>query len=153
MGKCYGRWFYGFVSGTGDIGILPIDLVDLFGTPTSEGNVLQWSTASEHQSERFIVERSRDLLEFVDIGSVPAAGESHQLLQYELLDERAPQGLSYYRLRMIDLDGSWEHSEIISVQRATDRCRDHPNSGGTVPDLERSGRRRAPRYWMSSVGS
>ena len=126
-GQRYGRWFYGFVSGTGDIGILPIDLVDLFGTPTSEGNVLQWSTASEHQSERFIVERSRDLLEFVDIGSVPAAGESHQLLQYELLDERAPQGLSYYRLRMIDLDGSWEHSEIISVQRATGQVSIHPN--------------------------
>ena len=117
-GQRYGRWFYGFASASGDIGILPIDLVDLNGTVLSEGNLVGWSTASEHLSDRFVLERSIDLQDFVDVGSVPAAGESHQLRQYDLLDAAAPEGLSYYRLRMVDQDGSWEHSHIVPVRRS-----------------------------------
>lgn len=116
-GQRYGRWFYGSVSGTGDIGILPVELVHLDAHAESSGNRVTWRTASESNSDHFVVERSTDAALFTPIGQVAAAGTSYDLIDYELLDHRAPQGLSYYRLLMRDRDGTFERSHIVAVYR------------------------------------
>jgi hypothetical protein len=126
-GQRYGRWFYGSVSGTGDIGILPVELVDLQAQAVTAGNHITWQTASEVNSDHFIVERSSDALHFIPIDRISAAGTSLQLLSYELLDHQAPQGLSYYRLRMVDRDGSMEYSHIVTAWRSGGRLLVYPD--------------------------
>jgi hypothetical protein len=126
-GQRYGRWFYGSVSGTGDIGILPVELVDLQAQAVTAGNHITWQTASEVNSDHFIVERSSDALHFIPIDRISAAGTSLQLLSYELLDHQAPQGLSYYRLRMVDRDGSLEYSHIVTAWRSVGRLLVYPD--------------------------
>lgn len=116
-GQRFSRWFYGYASAVGDIGILPVELIEFQGEAVTEGNALEWTTGSEHQSAYFLVERSVDGTDFRPIGSVEAAGESARAINYAFLDSDAPNGLSYYRLRMVDSDGAEEFSNVIFVMR------------------------------------
>jgi len=116
-GQRFSRWFYGYASGVGDIGVLPIELISFRGMPMTEGNQLQWSTGSEQNSSHFLVEHSTDGDRFAVIGSVDAAGTSARTVDYRFLDVNAPNGISYYRLRLIDLDGTEEYSDVVAVMR------------------------------------
>ena len=79
---------------------------------------LEWGTSSELKLERFDIERSPDGKTFKTFDSVPANGSAQQTEDYFVLDEAPLQGLSYYRLRQVDLDGSVNYSDIRSVEIA-----------------------------------
>lgn len=125
-GQRFSRWFYGYASAVGDIGILPIELVSFTGTAESNGNLLNWNTATETNSSYFIVERSSDNDRFDIIGSVTAAGFSSRSLEYGFMDELAPDGLSYYRLTTTNEDGSMMLSEVISILRSGQKLLIYP---------------------------
>ena len=95
--------------------VLPVELVSFGGTSAPGGVQLSWTTASEEGTARFEVERSTDLWTWGTIGSVAAAGNSQALREYSLLDPRPMAGENYYRLRMVDLDGSEAYSPIAGV--------------------------------------
>jgi hypothetical protein len=126
-GQKFSRWFYGFASAHGDIGVLPLELIDFTGDAITDGNLLKWTTASETGTQRFVVERSNDATEFREVGALDAAGDSWSLLDYQWLDRGAPEGLSYYRLRMEDLDGAVDYSPVILVRRGAGLVQVHPN--------------------------
>jgi hypothetical protein len=95
--------------------VLPIDLT-YFKAEKSEDNVtLSWETAWEKNSKEFIVERSADLKDFQVIGTLKAAGEAKGRIQYEFIDDSPLAGASYYRLRMVDRDGSFSFSKTLDV--------------------------------------
>lgn len=48
--------------------------------------VLNWTTASEQDSNRFEVQRSIDGIAWENIGEIPAAGNSNQLIDYTFED-------------------------------------------------------------------
>jgi hypothetical protein len=93
----------------------PVELLHFSGRHDGNTNVLEWATASEQNTDHFTVERSEDGYEFLSIGTVPAAGNSHQVLSYMERDESPMHGVNYYRLRSTDLDGSEELSEVIAI--------------------------------------
>jgi hypothetical protein len=95
--------------------VTPVELVYFRAEPAVNQVRLSWATANEQNSERFTVERGRDLSEFGAIGSVAAAGESVQLLSYGLNDEQPMPGTSYYRLVQRDRDGRTQISKPVSV--------------------------------------
>jgi len=68
-----------------------------------------WSTATEHNADYFSVERSYDGKTFLALEKVPAAGESHTRLDYELIDHYPLIGRNYYRLKQVDFDGTTEY--------------------------------------------
>ena len=125
-GQRFSRWFYGYASGLGDIGVLPVELLSFRGKALNDGNLIIWTTGSENGSSRFIVERSADGASFSPIGELPAAGNSSLPIDYELMDGQAPDGLSYYRLRMVDISGAEELSEVITVLREQDALLIYP---------------------------
>lgn len=133
-GQRFSRWFYGYASGLGDIGILPVELLSFEGRPLSDGNLITWTTATETGSDRFIVERSSDGTSFTRVGELPAAGNSVSPLGYELLDSDVDDGLTYYRLRMVDHNGDTELSNVISILREKGGLIVYPNP---VEDLIR----------------
>jgi hypothetical protein len=95
---------------------LPIELLDfncnIIGEKTVE---LKWTTATESNSDYFSVERSIDGLNYESIGMANGAGNSVTTLHYSLKDASALSDISYYRLKMVDLDGSYKYSPICSV--------------------------------------
>lgn len=78
---------------------------------------LDWATASEENSSHFDVQRSRDGLTFETIGSVASKGFSSIKVNYTFTDEEALVGTSYYRLKQVDLDATYEYSKLLSVKR------------------------------------
>lgn len=94
--------------------VLPIELTafDIQNTEGGKAN-LTWSTASERGASHFDIERSRDGKTFEKVGEVKAKGET---ANYAFTDSKAVSGTLYYRLKMVDFDGTTDYSKIVSVQ-------------------------------------
>ena len=94
---------------------LPIELIS-FQAEALPGQVqLYWNTASELQSKEFMVERATKEVEFGAIGTVAAAGNSSTMLNYRFSDEKPEPGTNYYRLKLVDIDGTIRYSAIRSA--------------------------------------
>jgi hypothetical protein len=96
-------------------GALPIELSAFKGTIVDQSVVLDWTTLSEKEADRFEIQRSLDAQHWKTIGRVKAAGSSNAPNDYQFIDNQ-PFALNYYRLHMVDLDGSTAYSPTISVQ-------------------------------------
>ncbi len=100
--------------GGGGSAPLPVELVSFSGS-CEDGNVyLSWQTASEFNSSHFDVEKSRDGENWQVIETIPAAGNSHELLNYETFDQIS-NALNYYRLNQVDIDGTNKRYDPIAV--------------------------------------
>ena len=118
---------------------LPVELSAFTATAAGPTAVrLAWATASEKNSARFEVERSADGRDFERIGTVAAAGSSSSARSYALLDARLPTeaALLYYRLRLVDLDGTFSYSPVRTIQlpnSPTHQLTLFPNPAGHGP--------------------
>jgi hypothetical protein len=95
---------------------LPVELTDFTGHNEGEKNILEWHTASEFQTDKFILERSANGLNFETTGEVDAAGNSRASQSYSFTDEEPFQGNNFYRLKILDEDGTFEYSRIILLK-------------------------------------
>lgn len=94
---------------------LPVELID-FSVEQQEHLVnIRWSTASEINNDYFTVERSNDAVNYDELTRVKGAGNSNNELQYETKDMLPYNGISYYRLKQTDYDGTYKYSDPISV--------------------------------------
>jgi len=98
---------------------LPITLVNFAGTKTSAGITLNWKTSVEINARLFIVERSvNSNNNFSAIGQVTATGNANGS-NYYLLDANVSTGTYFYRLKMVDNNGTSRYSNIISFTIST----------------------------------
>lgn len=95
---------------------LPVTLVSFDATPSAQGVLLAWRTSSETNNAGFYIEKSTNAVSWLDIGFVDGKGTVSGLKSYGFLDNHPAQGVSYYRLRQVDYDGSIEYSRIQSVR-------------------------------------
>ncbi|MEM1220145.1 MAG: T9SS type A sorting domain-containing protein [Bacteroidota bacterium] len=96
---------------------VPLDLLLFQGELRPVGNQLSWVTAQEVNTDFFELQRSLDgHSNWRVLTNISAAGNSHSILTYSWLDEDPPQ-LAYYRLRMVDLDGSFTYSPLVVLER------------------------------------
>jgi len=89
----------------------------LSGAEFEIGNMLEWSTSLELNSERFIIQRSLDGISYEDIGRVDAAGLSNEERPYHFMDIGINDPMAYYRLKQIDNDGTASYSQITIVNK------------------------------------
>src|SRR5690606_17378627 len=75
-------------------------------------NVIDWNTFSEEVTDRFELERSTDGKSFSRIYEKRANGEASR---YTYTDYNAMTGINYYRLRMIESNGSATYSETVTA--------------------------------------
>jgi hypothetical protein len=76
---------------------------------------LKWTSQSEVNASRFVVERSNDGTTWTAIGTVIASGNTTTASKYAYTDNSAADGINYYRLKVIDVDGFTEYSAMKSV--------------------------------------
>ena len=95
--------------------VLPVELIDFGGTASQAGNLLEWTVMTEEDLSHYSIERSVDGNSRWDaIGEVPAEGSgTDEEYTYRFVDRTA--GDAYYRLRMVDLDGTYDESDIVHV--------------------------------------
>ena len=97
--------------------IAPLDMLSFTAEAASHRVNLHWRTANEFATRRFDVERSTDGQQFTRIGTVTAQGYTRPgaEMDYSFVDAAAPAGDLYYRLQLVDLDGTSERSPVVSV--------------------------------------
>ncbi|WP_222933172.1 T9SS type A sorting domain-containing protein [Fulvivirga aurantia] len=109
--------FSGF--GAGDPGspppALPLQLLSFTADNQGEDVILDWSSATEINTDYIEIEHSWDGEEFEKIGEVKAAGNSEKKIDYQFLHKDVAYGMHYYRLKTVDLDASFEYSWVESV--------------------------------------
>lgn len=95
---------------------LPVELSVFEGRPGNEEIYLNWQTLSESNSSHFEIERTTDLSKsFEKIGFLDSHQNSSETQNYIFIDDK-PEIVNYYRLKMVDLDGTFEFSNIIRVE-------------------------------------
>lgn len=97
---------------------LPVKLVSFTAQKADERScVVGWSTVSEINADRFVVERSSDLARWENRAEVKAAGNSSEKVSYKILDNI--DGFSgntlYYRLVQFDYNGDQYISNVVSI--------------------------------------
>ncbi|MDX2173759.1 MAG: T9SS type A sorting domain-containing protein [Bacteroidota bacterium] len=98
-------------------GVLPIELINFSAENQDTKVALNWATAAEKNTNYFYIERSSDGLNWQKISEVKAAENSQTILYYETNDLEPLYDISYYRLKIIDLDKSYTYSPIKSTYR------------------------------------
>ena len=96
---------------------LPISIKDFVATSAADKVILNWSSAIELNTAKFIIQVSSDGSSFTNIGTENAIGNGANSYQYS--DNNPQNGINYYRLKSIDKDGTFTYSKIVSALIST----------------------------------
>ncbi len=94
--------------------VLPVTLLSFYGNLQNNNALLQWQTTNEVNTQHFEIERSQNGINFEKIGNVNAnnrAGNNG----YNFTDANLQSTVYYYRLKMMDNNGTFKYSNIIKL--------------------------------------
>ncbi len=94
--------------------VLPVELTSFTGTISDCKVTLKWSAASEINFSHYEIQRSEDGRTFTKIGKMMSNG-STTATGYIFIDTKANDE-NYYRLKMVDLDETFEYSDMINLE-------------------------------------
>ncbi|GAB5539671.1 MAG: hypothetical protein Salg2KO_17740 [Salibacteraceae bacterium] len=116
---------------------LPIELLSFEAKYEENRVLLKWTTATETNNDFFEIERSPDRQNWEVILSTRGAGTSNDKRTYKLYDVKPIEGVSYYRLKQVDIDDSFSYSGIrtINVGEETADFKLYPNPSGNLVTL------------------
>ena len=120
--KCRLLHFSKFAGGRGSV--LPVELI-FFSSEVEGNNVnLKWQTATEVNNYGFEIERAIVIstpiyqgkdLNWNKIGFVEGSGTSNSPKEYFFNDVITQSGKYLYRLKQVDIDGSYKYSDVVEV--------------------------------------
>jgi hypothetical protein len=98
---------------------LPLTLLNFNGSYNNNKSILNWTTQSEVNVDRYELERSSDGNIFVKVGSVNAKGMNGETSDYQFTEDMVNTGgsLFYYRLKSVDKDGRFTYSKVVALRR------------------------------------
>ena len=85
---------------------LPIDLLSFTADCSHDIVDINFSVISQVNNDYFLVEKSKDAVEWEEVGTIEGAGTTNSQMDYSMVDGAADHGLSYYRLTQVDYDGT-----------------------------------------------
>ena len=94
---------------------LPIELISFDAIMNNKQVDVTWATATETNNNFYTIERSKDGINFEPVSNVDAAGNSLSLINYKDVDTNPFEGISYYRLKQTDFNGTFSYSKIVAV--------------------------------------
>ncbi len=117
---------------------LPVELTMFRGEVLACNTRLTWTSETEENFSHYELERSEDGQVYQAIETIHGSGGTTISQTYQYEDE-ATNAENYYRLKMVDLDGTFEYSGIVYLETECDEEYDislYPNPvslyGGTV---------------------
>jgi hypothetical protein len=93
-------------------GPLPVKLEKFTGKVSQNGVELMWNTSQEKEFSHYEVQASSNGTEFGFMAQVNGANTK----TYSYLDFSPKAGTNYYRLKMVDTDGSFTYSNMIAIK-------------------------------------
>ncbi len=97
-------------------GVTPVKLLSFNGNVIENKPNLYWNTASEENFDHFEIERSIDAANFKTITEVRSKATNGNGASYTIIDAYPYAGVNFYRLKMVDRDGSFAYSDIIKLE-------------------------------------
>ena len=116
--RMYSFWFKSFNYTAPVQSSLPILLNSFTAKKMGSQVMLNWSTDMEHDFSHFVVQKSLNGKDYIDAGVLFTEGNSSIRREYSFKDDlkSISSGLVYYRLKMVDLDGSYKQSEVRIIR-------------------------------------
>jgi len=96
-------------------GPLPVTWLSFTATKKENTSVLNWSTATEQNTQDFVVQYSAGTNDWKVLGTVKAAGNANSRRDYNFTHYTPVPGYNYYRLIQRDQDGVFSYSKVVSV--------------------------------------
>ena len=96
-------------------GTLPVELTTFSASVVNNSVELSWETATEVNNYGFSVERKPETGDWSELGFVEGSGNSNSPKHYSYTDSEIGTGKYFYRLKQVDIDGSFEYSDAIEV--------------------------------------
>lgn len=94
---------------------IPVELTSFDASVVDGTTILKWTTATELNNYGFEIEESADNIIFNKIGFVPGYGTTTENRSYNFLISEMPTQKTYYRLKQLDFDGTFEYSASVQV--------------------------------------
>jgi hypothetical protein len=91
----------------------PVSIYELQANQVIDDIVLSWRTSDAENFNKFEIEKSRNAKDFERIGNLDWEDKKFPLLNF--YDKNPFKGINYYRLKMLDNDGTYTYSKIISL--------------------------------------
>ncbi len=95
--------------------IVPVEMTLFSGAFENGGVILKWITATELNNFGFEIERRDDFSSYEKIGFVNGNGTTTNRITYNFIDQNLSAKRYYYRLKQLDLDGTFDYSAEIAV--------------------------------------
>lgn len=96
--------------------LLSVDLTLFTANIRNKTAILNWQTASETNNTGFEIQKSKDGVHWEKTGWLAGQGNSAEAQSYTYTDKNPFFGISYYRLKQVDVDGNFEYSDVVSVE-------------------------------------
>jgi len=93
---------------------LPIEMTAFTVEQSFNSILLKWATQTESNSSHFALEHAPNGINFKEFATVSAAGFSSEIQLYSEYHITPNNGLNYYRLKQVDMNGTFKYSDIIA---------------------------------------
>ncbi len=90
---------------------LPVTINHFTAKQNTNSILLNWQVSNELNFDKYVVELSINGINFSEINTIAA----HQLTNYQYLDNTCKTGTNYYRLKLVNIDGSFTYSNTIEI--------------------------------------
>lgn len=116
--RMYAFWFKSFAYQAPVNSPLPVKLTAFTAKKNGNQALLSWSTEVEKDVSHFVIGRSLNGKDFTDAGVIFTDGNSILRKDYSFKDDlnAITSGLVYYRLKIVDMDGKYEHSAVRIIR-------------------------------------
>ncbi len=101
------------------IGIVPVKLVSFSVIHSAiKGSEIKWTTTQELEPVNYIIQRSQNSRDFIDIAIVK--GKQQPNNQYNFTDDYTKKGLIYYRVKVKEAAGQIFYSSVSALNNQND---------------------------------
>jgi hypothetical protein len=102
------------VSSGGTCALLPVELLN-FSYDCQSDLEFSWSTASEHDNDYFVLEKSIDAKDWIEVSRIRGKGNSSSKSDYSHSTDLSSV-YQYYRLKQVDLNGNFEYFDPVFIE-------------------------------------
>ncbi len=95
--------------------VVPVELTSFTASVSNNSVTLNWKTATETNNRGFSVQRKTNGSAWTNVSFVTGNGTTTQPHEYSYVDNNLETGRYSYRLKQVDMDGSYEYSNVAEA--------------------------------------
>lgn len=132
--------------------LLPLELTSFTASSADNRNaLLKWTTQNEENVNRFEIERSENTINWTTVGKIDYTDAAQG--EYTFQDRTDGTDIYYYRLKIIDNDGQYTYSEVVSLHIKVTPPRVFPTIANEILNIDIDITENADLYIYNELGS